>query len=499
MKSEINLENRLIIKFLSLFSHQSFFSGELMEPAKRKTELVRGLGVTAAIMIVAGSMIGSGIFRKPATMAGQLMSPELLIIVWIVAGVITFIGALTNAEIAGMIDATGGQYVYFRKMYGDFTAFLYGWSIFAVIQTGSQAAIAYVFSEYLGYFFKYPQLSQAWQDFTIYMPFVGNIHPFLDFGTKAVAMLCILFLTWINYLGVVFGGIVQTIITFIKIGSIILLSVLLFSFGEGSFANISIGFSIPEATINNMIALLGLALAGAFWAYDGWNNVTFVAGEIKNPQYNVPRALLWGTVIVVAVYVLINLAFLYVLPIDIMSKSPLVAASAANVIFGVQGASIISIAVIISTFGALNGSILSTARVQFAMARDKMFFTPLGKIHPKCGTPHVSLVIQGLWSCVLVMSGSFDTITDYVIFAAWLFYMLGAFGVYVLRKKMPDVHRPYKVWGYPYTPAIFVIFSFLFLLNSLISDSEDAAMGTILILIGLPIYFYWKYKQRNTS
>lgn len=473
----------------------------LMEASQKKTQLVRGLGLTAAMMIVAGSMIGSGIFRKPATMAGQLLSPELLIVVWIVAGLITFIGALTNAEIAGMIDATGGQYAYFRKMYGDFTAFLYGWSIFAVIQTGSQAAIAYVFSEYLGYFFKYPQLPQSMQDFSIFMPFVGDIHPFLDFGTKAVAILCIIFLTGINYLGVVFGGIVQTIVTFIKIASIILLSLLLFTFGQGSFANVYSGFHIPTETMTSIISVIGLALAGAFWAYDGWNNVTFVAGEIKNPQRNVPLALLYGTLIVMAVYVVINVAFLYVLPIDEMSKSPLVAATAAEKIFGVNGASIISIAVIISTFGALNGSILATARVQFAMARDKMFFSPLGKIHPKFGTPHVSLVVQGIWSCVLVLSGSFDTITDYVIFAAWLFYMLGAAGVFVLRKKMPEVDRPYKVWGYPVVPAIFVVFSLLFLINSIISDSQDAAMGTILILSGLPIYFYWKYysKKKNSE
>ncbi len=470
-----------------------------METPKRKTQLIRGLGLTAAMMIVAGSMIGSGIFRKPATMAGQLMSPELLIIVWIVAGLITFIGALTNAEIAGMIDATGGQYVYFRKMYGDFIAFLYGWSIFAVIQTGSQAAIAYVFAEYLGYFYKYPQLPQSLQDFSIFMPFVGDIHPFLDFGTKAVAILCILFLTGVNYLGVVFGGIVQTIVTFIKIASIIILSLLLFTFGQGSYANVYSGFNIPAETITNIISVIGLALAGAFWAYDGWNNVTFVAGEVKNPQRNIPLALLYGTLIVIAVYVLINIAFLYVLPIDEMSKSPLVAASAAERIFGVNGASIISIAVIISTFGALNGSILATARVQFAMARDRLFFSPLGKIHPKFGTPHVSLIIQGVWSCVLVLSGSFDTISDYVIFAAWLFYMLGAYGVFVLRKKMPEVNRPYKVWGYPYTPIIFIIFSFLFLVNSIISDTQDAAMGSILILSGLPIYLYWKYYGRNIS
>ncbi len=467
-----------------------------MAQPQRKTELVRGLGVTAAIMIVAGSMIGSGIFRKPATMAGQLLSPELLIIVWILAGIITFIGALTNSEIAGMIDATGGQYVYFRKMYGDFTAFIYGWSILAVIQTGSQAAIAYVFSEYLGYFIKYPQLPESLRQIHLFIPVVGNIYPFVNFGTKAVAIICIAFLSLVNYFGVVFGGLVQTVITFIKIASIIILSILLLSFGTGSLGNIYTGFNIPSATSNNLIVIIGLALAGAFWAYDGWNNVTFVAGEIKDPQRNVPRALLFGTLLVMGIYVVINLAFLYVLPVNIMAKSPLVAASAAQVIFGKGGAEVISVAVIISTFGALNGSILSTARVQFAMARDNLFFKKVGSVHPKYGTPHISLLVQGIWSCVLVLSGSFDTITDYVIFAAWLFYALGAFGVFVLRKKMPDTPRPYKVWGYPYVPAIFVIFSCLFLINTLISDTKDAAMGLILILLGLPIYFYWKYKTK---
>ncbi len=464
---------------------------------KPKTELVRGLTLTAAVMIAAGSMIGSGIFRKPATMAGQLMSPELLLIVWLVAGIVTFIGALCNAEISGMIDATGGQYIYFEKMYGNFTSYLYGWSVFSVIQTGSQAAIAYVFGEYLGYFIKFPELPQALQNFSFYIPVVGHIFPFAEFGAKAAAILCILFLTGINYTGVVFGGAVQSIITFIKIASIILLSIFLFASGTGSFANISTGFAIPEATSANIISLLGLALAGAFWAYDGWNNVTFVAGEIKDPQRNVPLGLLFGTLIVIFVYLLVNAAYLYVLPVDKMANSPLVAATAAEIIFGHSGASIISIAVIVSTFGALNGSILSTARVCFAMSRNSMFFKKLGEIHPNFGTPHTSLIAQGLWSCILVMSGTFDTITDYVIFAAWLFYMLGAYGVIVLRKKMPDAPRPYKVWGYPYTPIIFVIFSLLFLINTVISDLGNAAMGSLLILLGLPLYFWRSSRNKK--
>lgn len=468
-----------------------------MQPKETKTELVRSLSLTAAIMIVAGSMIGSGIFRKPSVMAQQLGSPELLILVWIAAGLITFVGALVNAEVAGMIDATGGQYNYFRKMYGDFTAYLYGWSVFSVIQTGSQAAIAYVFAEYLGYFIKYPQLPKDIQDIAVYVPLVGDIHPFLDFGTKAVAIIATLGLTGVNYIGVFFGGIVQTIVTYIKIISIVALATLLFIFANGSMGNVYNNFSIPPETSKNLFSLIGLALAGAFWAYDGWNNVTFVSGEIKDPQRNVPKALLWGTFITMMVYVLINIAYLYVLPISEIAQSPLVAASAVEKIFGSSGGAIISIAVIISTFGALNGSILSTARVQFAMARDHMFFKGLGKIHPRFGTPHTSLIVQGIWSCVLVMSGSFDTISDYVIFAAWLFYAMGAAGVFVLRKKMPDTKRPYKVWGYPVLPALFVLFSVFFLFNTVISDTKNAMMGLILILAGVPFYIYWKIRDKD--
>lgn len=464
---------------------------------KTKTELVRGLTLTTAVMITAGSMIGSGIFRKPATMAGQLMSPELLLIVWLAAGLITFIGALCNAEVAGIIDATGGQYVYFQKMYGNFISFIYGWSVFAVIQTGSQAAIAYVFGEYLGYFIKYPELPLSIQNFSFHIPVVGSIFPFAEFGAKAAAIVCILFLTGVNYIGVMFGGAVQSFITFIKIATIIFLSIFLFTGGTGSFSNISTGFTIPEATSANLISLIGLALAGAFWAYDGWNNVTYVAGEIKQPQRNVPLGLLYGTLIVIVVYMLVNAAYLYVLPVDKMAQSPLVAATASELIFGKNGAAIISIAVIVSTFGALNGSILATARVCFAMARNNMFIKKLGEIHPKFGTPHTSLLAQGIWSCVLVLSGTFDTITDYVIFAAWLFYMLGAFGVIVLRKKLPNVHRPYKVWGYPFTPLLFVIFSFLFLINTVVSDLQNAALGSILILIGLPFYFWKRNDNKN--
>lgn len=467
----------------------------MKEKIKTDDGLLRGLGLTAAIMIVIGSMIGSGVFRKPSIMAQQLMSPELLILAWVVAGVVTLFGALTNAEIAGMIDSTGGQYKYFKAMYGDFIAFIYGWATLFVIQTGSQASIAVVFAEYLGYFIKYPTLSKDLESFFIHIPLLGDFYIFQDFGVKLVAILCLLFITGVNYVSVIFGGGVQTFITYLKICSIVLLAILAFIFGNGDMANLVSSGSATGPSGINMIFMFGLALSGAFWAYDGWNNVTFISGEIKEPKRNVPRALFIGTMIVILVYVLINVAYLYVLPIEEIAKTPLVGAALSERIFGRIGGEVISIAIIISTFGAVNGSVLSTARVHFAMARDHLFFAKLGESQKKFLTPGNSLIVQGVWSCILTLTGTFDTISDYVIFSAWLFYMLGAFGVFVLRKKMPDVERPYKVIGYPIIPAIFVIFSFLFLLNSLFSDTQNSLFGLALISVGIPFYFYFKKKK----
>jgi len=466
---------------------------------KTSGELIRGLSLTAGIMIVAGSMIGSGIFRKPATMAGQLLSPELLILVWVIAGMFTFLGALANAEVASMYDQTGGQYLYFKDMYGDFIAYTFGWATIAVVLSGSQAAIAYVFAEYVGYFFKFPETSETLRSITLYIPLVGEIRPLMDLTTKMVAIACILFITFINYIGVIFGGGVQTVITFIKIATIIGLGFLLLIFGDGSTANLYNNFELQPELTNNFFALIGLSLAGAFWAYDGWNNVTYVSGEMKDAKRNVPLSLLWGTLIVIGVYVFINIAYLYLLPINEMKDSPLVAATAMEKIFGKSGGAIISIAVIISTFGALNGSILGAARVQYAMSKTGLFFNFMGKVHPKFATPHTSIVMTGIWSAILVMSGTFDTISDYVVFAAWFFYMLGALGVIILRKKFPERKRKYKVWGYPFTPIIFILFSALFLLNTIISDTENAMMGFFLILIGLPIYFYRKYLGKGSE
>jgi APA family basic amino acid/polyamine antiporter len=473
-------------------------------PQPRPVELARQLGFITAVMLVVGSVIGSGIFKKPALMAGQLGSGELLVLVWIIAGVMTMFGALTNAEIASMITAPGGQYVYFNRIYNKFVGYLYGWSVFSVYQTGSIAAIAYVFADYFGYFFPPFHLSAQLEAVHLHIPGVGDIFPLADLGTKTVTIACVMFLTTVNYFGVRFGGIVQVSFTALKVAAISVIVVLGFALGHGSVNNFTssvISFSGAGSLLGAML----LAMSGAFWAYDGWINVTYVAGEIKEPQRTIPRALFVGTAIVITVYVLTNLAYLYVLPINVMAQSRLVAADVAEKFFKGYGGAFVSAAVMISTFGTANGTILSSARVYYAMAKERLFFQKMELVHPRYRTPGPSLLLQGVWASLLTLSGTFDQITDQLIFVAWIFYALSAMGVFVLRKKMADVSRPYRVWGYPFVPAIFVAFAVLYVFYTLYSDVTtfvrgesqliNSVMGLLYVVIGIPGYLYWNRKK----
>lgn len=465
-----------------------------------------GLGTTTAIVI--GAVIGSGIFKKPAFMALHLGSPELLIGIWVLAGVLTLFGALTNAEIAGMITATGGQYIFFQKMYGELVAYLYGWAIFAVIQTGSIASITYVFSEYTQFFIALPRLPvEIEQGFRVFIPAVGNIYPLENLGVKALTIFVIFGLSIVNYFGVKLGGMVSASFTVLKVAAILFLVVFCFSFSGGSLSNFTQAapnFHSPEF---NLLSGFMIALAGAFWAYDGWNNITYIAGEVKKPNRNIPIALGVGTLVVISVYILINLAFIYVMPIEQMAQSKLVAADAANIAMGAIGGAFVAAAVMVSTFGTANGTIMVSARVYFAMSQRKMFFPAIGKVHEKWHTPSNALMLQAVWSSVLVLSGTFDVLTDMLIFVSWIFYAIGAIGVFVLRKKMPDAERPYKVWGYPYVPAIFVVFATAFVIATLYNDIQmymdgrteiiNSLFGLLLCAMGIPLYFYFKRKRDN--
>jgi basic amino acid/polyamine antiporter, APA family len=476
--------------------------------------LIPTLGLFTTVMLTVGGVIGSGIFRKPGLMAAQVGSPGLLLLVWFVAGTMTMFGALTNAEVASMIPETGGQYVYFDRMFGPFFAYLYGWAVFAVMQTGSIAAVAYVFAEYANEFVTLPVLSQHVVDATtIHVWFVGDVVPLAEIGTRSLAAALILGLTGVNYLGVKLGGVVQNVFTIAKVGAMGLLLLCVFFLPTGgSVFNLTRNSSTIHPTGLALIAATAAAMQGAFWAYDGWNKITYIAGEVKEPQRNIPRGLLIGMLIVIGIYMLMNLAYAYVLPIDVMAKSKLVAADVAEKCFH-GGGRWIAAAVMISTFGTANSVILASARVYFSLARRNVFPRVLGKVHPRFHTPAASLVVQGIWSALLLFSGTFDTLTDSLIFVSWVFYAAGAYGVFVLRRKEPNAPRPYRVPGYPWVPWTFILFATAYLALTIHNDIADyrlavaagksaiisSAFGTALVLIGVPIYWFYRRKQAAPS
>jgi APA family basic amino acid/polyamine antiporter len=483
--------------------------GQETEKRQANAGLLPALGLFTITMIVIGGVIGSGIFRKPGIMAAQVGSPELLLGVWLLAGVITLFGALTNAEVAAMIPETGGQYIYYDRMYGPFVAYLYGWSVFAVIQTGSIAAVSYVFAECAAQFFPLPELRSAAADFRIHLPFIGDVTPLREFGEKSLAAALVCLLTTVNYIGVKFGGAVQNIFTVAKVTAMLLLALAAFLLPNvGNIANLTADSPLIRPQGLALIAAIVAAMQGAFWAYDGWNKLTYIAGEMKDPQRNLPRGLILGMLFVTAIYMLMTLAYVYVLPIDAMAKTKLVAADVAEKCFA-GGGRWIAVAVMISTLGAANATILATARVYFAMARRNVFPQVLARAHPRFHTPGASLVVQGIWTVLLLFSGTFDMLTDTLIFVSWIFYAASAYGLFVLRRKEPATPRPYKVPGYPIVPWLFILFATLYLVFTIYNDFANyraalaagrpallnCAFGLFLVLIGTPVYLFYRRKR----
>ena len=462
----------------------------------------RSLSLQTTIAIVVGGVIGSGIFMKPALMASQLGSSLLLLSVWVVAGLITLFGALSNAELATMFPETGGQYVFFKKIYGEGFAFLYGWAAFAVFNTGGNASIAYVCSQYTNYFIELPRFSSAMEhSFLLHIPFIGDIFPLENIGVKALTVCIIILLTFISYRSVQYGSTLQRVLTLLKVVAIVLLIGGVLSSGKGTMHHVlSVLPSSPHGW--DLVGAYVAALAGAFWAYDGWNNITFVAGEVKDPQKNIPKSLFAGLSFCIIIYVLINLAYVYVLPIDRLAASAFVASDAAKVAWGAIGGSVIALIVIVSTFGTANANVLATARVTFAMSEENRWFSWAGKVQPKYQTPGNALWLNAMWTVVLIVSGSFDMLTDMLIFVSWFFYGMSALGVLILRKKMKHTPRFYKVWGYPIVPLIFVGFTLFFLCSTLYTDIHNyqngtkpvinALLGSLITCVGIPIYFFSK-------
>lgn len=467
-------------------------------------ELKRTLNLNTTISIVIGGVIGSGIFMKPSLMAGQLGSPLLLLSVWVIAGCITLFGALSNAEVATMFPETGGQYVFFKKMYGDTFAFFYGWSSLTVFNTAGNASIAYVFSQYTNYFIKLPRYTSIVEhSINLHIPFIGNIYPLENIGLKCLTVSIIILLTALNYWSVKYGSALQRYLTGLKAVAIVLLIVGIFFSGKGSVYNII----TPSSTMPEGWALVRgymAAIAGAFWAYDGWNNITFVAGEINEPQRNIPKSLFLGLTFCIVVYSLVNIAYVYIMPVNSLANSPYAASDVATLAWGAIGGSVIALLVMLSTFGTTNANVLATARVTFAMSRENKLLSWAGKIQEENQTPGNALILNAFWTIVLIFSGSFDMLTDMLIFVSWFFYGMSALGVFILRKKMKDVERPYKVWGYPAIPLLFVLFVFVFLSTTVYSDIMNymdgtnpvinSLLGVLIVSTGIPVYYLSRKK-----
>ena len=467
------------------------------------------LGIFSAVMLVAGGVIGSGIFRKAGVMAAQVGSPQVLLGVWLLAGIISLLGTLSNAELAAMMPHTGGQYVYLERAYGPFVAFLYGWSLFAVIQSGSIAALAYVFAEYTTQIIPLPEAAESLARVTLHVPFIGDIAPFKQLGIKGLAATVILLLTIINYAGVRFGGWVQNIFSIAKMGAMVALALMVVLMpGVGHFANLTTSSSVIHPSGLAFLAAIAAALQGAFWAYDGWHKITYIGDELKSPQRDLPRSLILGILIVAGLYMLLSGVYSYVLPIDEMAKSKLVAADVAERCFN-GGGRWIAIAVMLSTFGAANAVILTSARVYFSMAGDGMFPRMLGRAHARFHTPAASLGAQAAWSVLLLFSGPFDTLTDTLIFVSWFFYAANAWAVVVLRRREPGAPRPFKVPGYPFVPVLFVAFGLVYLVLTFCNDVStyrkavasgqpalmNSMLGAVLVLAGTPIYLFYRWKK----
>jgi APA family basic amino acid/polyamine antiporter len=445
--------------------------------------LRRELGIWSAVSIVIGTVIGSGIFLVPHDMIRHVGSPTALFGVWICGGVLSLFGALTYAELAAAMPEAGGEYVYLREAYGPLWAFLYGWTQLLVAKSGSIAAIATGFSLYLTTFI--PAFDRV--SYTVRLPIGPGGGPLeLRYG-QFFAMALILALAGLNYLGVKLGARVQVTITAVKLGLIATIIAIGLGSAHGSVANLA--SSIP---VTGGVAGFFAALVGALWAYDGWNNVSMVSSEIRNPQRNLPRALIFGTGAVIGIYLLANLAYFYVLPAREVASTSRVASEMMRRIFGNGGAAAVSIAAMVSMFAALNGSILSGARVPYAMARDGAFFKAVGRVHPDRHTPGVSIIVLCGWAALLVLSGHFEALYDCVIFASWLLYGMTAAAVIVLRQRRPDLIRPYRVIGYPAVPVLFVLGSLGVVCFTLRQAPRESLFGMILISLGIPFYFYYK-------
>ncbi|MCY7346261.1 MAG: amino acid permease [Pyrinomonadaceae bacterium] len=470
-----------------------------------KTGLIRGLGLLAAVSIILGNVIGTGVFLKARVMTCNVGSPTWVIIAWVAAGILSLAGALTYAELSAMKPEAGGEYVFLRDAYGRIWSFLYGWMQIFIAKTGSQAAVAVTFAIGLNDF-----LGGKLKQVLVQQDIFG--YPFELTSLQLIAVMMIVIFTTINCASIFLTGSIATVLTFVKIALIAFVGIGAFiwvtggtfshfSMSEAGGACEGVADSVRYGAAGySFIAGFGAAMLGALWGYDGWNNLTLVAGEVKNPEKNIPIALIGGTIVIILLYIFVHFAYFYVLDptaIASVSKDSSVAKTVVSRFFGGDvktfavgfAVALFTVGLMLSSIGTLHTSILTGARVPYAMAQDGLMFQSLGKLSAT-RVPVGALIVQGVWACILALSGSFDTITDYVIFGSWIFYALVTTSVFVFRRKYPDANRPYKAFGYPVIPILFLLVAGWLLTNTIITSPQQSFAGIFLIALGLPVYYY---------
>ncbi len=475
--------------------------------AKEPGDLKPAIGLYSTTAIVIGAVIGSGIFVSPAGMARSSSSGLALLGVWIVAGALTFIGALTQCELCSSMPRTGGLYIYLKEAFGESVGFFYGWANFMIAGSGAIAAISFIFAGYFSEFFPLWRAPPELQRWAITIPYLGRLFPLADLGEKMVAGAIVIGLTWINTRGVRLGAGLQSISTTCKVLALLgIVGAAFFATGGSSHHIWASRAGTTTLTTWQFLGLAVTALGGAFWSYDGWGNVTYVAGEVKRPERTVPLALFLGTAIVILIYLAVNWAYLYVFPVEELGKvsGDRVASALMNQAFGPWGVWAVALIVLVSTFDTTNSSILTNPRVYFAMAKENLFPAMAGGVHPKYGTPHVALWFQCAWTLVLLFTSSFELITSMYVWVNWLFYLLMALAVFICRRR--GYARAFTIKGYPYVPAAFALFTCAYLVMTLLEDIHQfqigespmikSLMGLTLVLLGSPVYLFMIYRRR---
>jgi APA family basic amino acid/polyamine antiporter len=459
-------------------------------PAPHRAEtpgpsLVRGLGLMDSLALIVGGIIGSGIFLTSGQIADEVRSPAIFFLAWIVGGAISLLACFAFAELGAMYPEAGGQYVFLRESWGDFAGFLYGWMMFTIGGPGTIATLTVGFAEYFGAVVPAVSAHRA----------ITSLAGFTLTRGHLVSIAAIAVLTVVNILGVRRGAVLQNVATWMKFTAVAVFVVLGVAIGRGDWGH----FTLPAAPAapGSALSAFGVALIAVFWTYDGWVYVTWAAGEIKDPQRNLPRAMIGGLLVVAAVYVAVNIVYLYALPMQAMARETTIAQTAATALFSARAARWLALMIAVSCFGAASCAILSSARVYYAMAHDGLFFHGLARVHPRWRTPVLSLVVQAVWASVLALSGRYDQLFTYSIFALVVFYVLTAAGLFVLRRKHPDAPRPYRCTGYPWTAALYVAIGALWACNAAWQRPREAFAGIVILLLGVPGFLYWKRRARS--